>query len=62
MSKTKSEFDEVKELNRVEAKGANKGTLKADSDKRELVKQNKEQLMDFIFGKSDVNPLDKVKA
>ena len=46
----------------VEAKGANKGTLKADSDKRELVKQNKEQLMDFIFGNTDVNPLEKVKA
>lgn len=54
-----SKMDEVKELCRVEAKGANVGTLKADSDKRELVKQNKEQLMDFIFGKSDVNPLEK---
>ena len=60
MSKTK--MDEVKELCRVEAKGANVGTLKADKDKRELVKQNKEQLMDFIFGNTDVNPLEKVKA
>jgi len=62
MSKTKSEMDEINELNRVELKGSNKGTLKADKDRKELVKQKKEQLMDFIFGKSDINPLDKQKA
>jgi len=59
MSTKYSKMEQVNELNRVEAKGGNVGRLKADKDKHELVKQNKDKVLDFIFGRSDINPLEK---